>query len=176
MGRLQAMLIQSWGLRKLWRSRIKDETGATLVEMLMVMLILSILSAAAIPQLQKQSLRNKEYQLRRDLIRVRASIDQFHKDWREGLIAQNTGGISRDGYPTDWDILIEGVANAEGGGKRRYLRAIPENPFAEDPEEPWILMGHRDPPDSERWNGVDIFDLRANSERIALDGSEIRDW
>ncbi len=140
------------------------------------MLILSILSAAAIPQLQKQSVRQKEYELRRDLIRVRASIDQFHKDWREGVIAQNTSGISRDGFPTDWEVLTEGVPVAEGGGTRRYLRAVPGNPFASDPDEPWILLGHRDPADADRWNGVDIFDLRANTDRIALDGSEIRDW
>ena len=164
------------GLRKLWRSKIQSEDGATLTETLVVLVIMSILAAIAIPQVQKQNIRNSEYQLQRDLIEVRASIDRFHKDWREGTISQNASGISADGYPTNWESLIAGVPEASGGTLRRYLRSIPDNPFASDPDLPWILLGHRDAPDAARWNEVDIFDLKANTDRTGLDGSKIREW
>lgn len=142
----------------------------------MVMVIMSILAAVAVPQLQKQAIRAKETQLRRDLTDVRTSIDRFHSDWRRGDIAQTGDGVSDDGFPADWDSLTEGVALANGGGQRRYLRDLPENPFANDPEEPWLLIGHRDASDAGRWNGIDIFDLRANTDRTALDGSNINEW
>lgn len=142
----------------------------------MVMVIMSILAAVAVPQLQKQALRSKETQLRRDLIAVRTSIDRFHSDWLRGDIAETAGGVSRDGYPTDWDSLTQGIAVTTGGGPRRYLRAVPRNPFAIDADTPWLLLGHTDPVDAARWNGIDIFDLRANTDRTALDGSDINDW
>lgn len=142
----------------------------------MVMIIMSVLAAVAVPQLQKQSIRAKETQLRRDLNAVRTSIDRFHSDWRSGDISQTGSGVSRDGYPTDWDSLTDGVTVTTGGGPRRYLRDVPDNPFATDPEEPWLLLGHTDPADAKRWNGIDIFDLRVNTDRVALDGSNISDW
>lgn len=143
--------------------------------MLIVLLILSVITTTALPQISKQRLRQKEQQLKSDLIAVRAGIDELHIDWKRGVFAPQTTGISVDGYPQNWDILIDGVPTNDGK-KRRYLRQIPHNPFAKDPEEPWLLLGFLDAADATVWNGVDIFDLRANSDHIALDGSAVRDW
>jgi type II secretory pathway pseudopilin PulG len=160
----------------LWRTRRKDDSGATLVEVLVVMFVMSILTAAALPQLQKQSLRTKETQLRHDLTEVRRAIDTFHIDWRKGEIAQTGGFVSVNGYPTSWEALTDGVPVADGTAKRRYLRAIPSNPFATDPDDPWRLFGQADMQTADSWNGLDIFDVRANTKRKALDGTQISDW
>lgn len=142
----------------------------------MVMMIISILSAAALPHLQQKIVRDKEYQLQKDLLKVRESIDRFHRDWRETIIVENAKGISADGFPKTLDVLIEGVPEVDGGQLRKYLRRVPENPFAADKEEPWLFLGYRDPADTAKWNGVDIFDLRANTERTGLDGTPIAEW
>ncbi|UWP97223.1 type II secretion system GspH family protein (plasmid) [Aliiroseovarius crassostreae] len=160
----------------MWRSKLNDPRGATLVEMIMVLLILSIITMIAVPQVQKRALREKEYQLRRDLISVRDAIDRFHADWMDGALMDGAAGVSPDGYPRNWDSLTEGVPTRDGKGPRRYLRQVPPNPFALDPEMPWRLLGLRDAPDATRWNKVDIFDLRANTDRIALDGTRIDEW
>lgn len=161
--------------RRLLLSKAKNDSGTSLVEIIMVLMIMSILAVAAFPRLQQQAVRSKEYQLRRDLITVRASIDKFHKDWTLGHIAQSGTGISADGFPTNWGALVDGVAETHGG-TRRYLRAVPQNPFASDVDEPWLLLGYRDPADGTRWNGVDIYDIHANTLRIGLDGTKINEW
>ncbi len=142
--------------------------------MLVVLLIMSIVTTAAIPTLKKQTLRRHEQHIRHDLAMVRESIDRFHKDWRTGVMAKTGSGISRDGFPTSWDALIEGVQSTEGQ-TLRYLRSIPSHPFSGE-EDPWLLLGYRDDPTATQWNEIDIYDLRANTDRIAQDGSEIRDW
>jgi len=162
--------------RKLWLSSKKSDAGTSMVEIIMVLLIMSILAMAAFPKLQKQAIRSKETQLHRDLITVRSSIDRFHKDWTLGLIPINGAGISINGYPTSWEAMIDGVQDANTGGKRRYLRVIPQNPFASEDDEPWLLLGYRDPKESQRWNGIDIYDLHAKTDRIGLDGTNINEW
>jgi general secretion pathway protein G len=162
--------------QKLSLSNAKSDTGTSMVEIVMVLLIMSILAVAAFPKLQKQAIRSKEYQLRRDLIAVRTSIDKFHKDWSLGLIVQNSSGVSINGFPASWEALIDGVQDAHAGGKRRYLRAIPQNPFASDDAEQWRLLGYRDPKDSQTWDGVDIYDIHAQTTRVGLDGTNINEW
>jgi general secretion pathway protein G len=126
--------------------------------------------------LQKQAVRKKEYQLHTDLIAVRSSIDRFHKDWTLGQIIQNSSGVSANGFPTSWAALVDGVQDSNTSGKRRYLRTIPQNPFATDDDEHWQLLGYHDPKDSQTWNGIDIYDIHPKTDRIALDGTNINEW
>jgi len=142
--------------------------------------ILSILAAAAIPYAELTITRNKELELRRALREVRTAIDRLHEDWETGKVSKLGNGLSDDGFPRTLQVLIEGVDTADAkGGKRKYLRRVPEDPFGENgkpPADQWVLRGYQDEPDALSWNGRDVYDIRSRSERVALDGSHYRDW
>ena len=155
-----------------------SERGTTLVELLVVMAILSILAAVAVPFAETTTLRAKETELRATLRETREALDRFHADWRDGAFEEGTSGISENGFPVELTVLVEGLEDADGALKR-YMRSLPENPFAARDaafEDQWRFLGYADPPDANIWNGEDIYDLRPVTERIALDGSEIADW
>lgn len=154
----------------------RAESGVTLAELLVVLAILSILAAVAVPFAETAALRGKEQELRATLRDVRTAIDRFHDDWRAGDFEDGTEGISDNGYPVELALLVEGLEDKDGAPKR-YLRTLPENPFApRDAGEPWLFLGYADPPDARAWNGEDIYDLRAVTDRTGLDGTAIADW
>lgn len=155
------------------------QTGLTLIELLVTLVILSILASAAIPFAEMTVRRDKEQDLRRALREVRSAIDAFHDDWTAGRISKLTEAASDDGYPKTLQVLVDGVdAGQAKGGKRRYLRRVPSDPFADPekkPEEQWQLRGYQDGPGAS-WNGIDVYDIRSASDRIAIDGTRYKDW
>jgi len=155
------------------------QTGLTLIELLVTLVILSILASAAIPFAEMTVRRDKEQDLRRALREVRTAIDAFHDDWTAGRISKLTGAASDDGYPKTLQVLVDGVDTGQAkGGKRRYLRRVPSDPFADPgkkPEEQWLLRGYQDDPGAS-WNGIDVYDIRSASDRVAIDGTRYKDW
>lgn len=154
--------------------------GLTLIELLVTLVILSILAAAALPYAEVTIRRDKEIELHRALREVRTAIDAFHEDWVAGRISKLNDAASDGGYPKTLQVLVDG-AETSGikGGKRRYLRRIPRDPFAEAakrPEDQWVLRGSQDEVDTIAWGGKDVYDVRSASPGIALDGSRYQDW
>ena len=124
------------------------ERGATLAELLVVLAILSILAAIAVPFAETTVLRNKESELRAELRDVRTALDRLHEDWRAGAFGDQTDGISENGFPTELALLVVGLTDAEGKPKR-YLRDLPENPFApRDADDLCLLYTSPSPRDS----------------------------
>jgi general secretion pathway protein G len=154
--------------------------GVTLIELLVTLSILSILAAAALPFVETIVIRNKELELHRVLRQVRTAIDNCHEDWVTGKISKTNPSVSEDGYPRTLMTLVDGIEGSDAkGGKRRYLRRIPRDPFGETdkpPEETWSIRGYQDDLDATVWDGKDVYDIRSKSEKIALDGTHYHDW
>jgi general secretion pathway protein G len=155
--------------------------GITLIELIVTLVILSILASAALPYAEMTVRRDKELELRRALRSIRTAIDDFHADWQAGRIPKFSDAASEDGYPVTLNVLVEGIDLATAGGKHKlYLRRIPSNPFAGDPSQPaaeqWMLRSYQDTPDATVWGGQDVYDVRVETDKKAIDGSAYRNW
>lgn len=161
-------------------AKASGETGTTFIELLVVLVIMSMLAMVSIPYAEKTVQRHNELELRRVLRETRTALDRFHRDWEQKKIPHDGNVASRNGFPVSIDLLVFGVSSTGAdAGLRRYLRKLPKNPFANNNtpfDEQWSLLGYSDQSDVTEWNGEDVYDLRANTERIALDGTKISDW
>jgi general secretion pathway protein G len=148
-------------------------SGLTLIELLVTMVILCILAVGVLPLSEMAFKRTKEIELRENLRIIRSALDEHKRLADEGKIAVD--GFS-SGYPKTLEVLVEGVE--VGGGpepyKKRLLRKIPRDPMTEDGE--WGLRSYADDPDSGVWGGQDVYDVYTKSDREALDGTKYREW
>lgn len=155
--------------------------GFTLLEIIIVITILSILTAAAVPMVQNTVKREREAELRLALREIRQAIDAYKKYYDETggrAIPQELQTTGRSGYPKNLEVLAEGFfpANvvAASGTKKRFLRRIPIDPITGTTE--WGLRSYKDEPDSGSWGGEDVFDVYSTSDKEALNGTKYKDW
>jgi general secretion pathway protein G len=158
----------------------EQQPGVTLIELIVVLAVLSILSAIALPYAEVTVKRKNEFELRYCLRQVRTAIDEFHEDWKRGRISGTNPDVSEDGYPKTLMVMVEGVEFADAKGSRhKYLRHIPPDPMDqrnEPPQDQWRLISYRDSFDSRIWGGEDVYDVRSKSDKTAIDGTAYRDW
>jgi general secretion pathway protein G len=156
--------------------------GFTLIEMIVVLAIMGILAAAAVPVVEFGVRRAQEGALRSGLRTLRVAIDTYKAAADAKLIAVAPGG---SGYPPSLDLLVDGVPTVDpagqpaADGKRLYLmRRLPRDPFA-DPSLPaaqtWGLRSSRSPASNPQ-EGEDVFDVYSRVNHLALDGSRYREW
>lgn len=159
---------------------LSNNKGLTLIEMIATLAIVSILAMTALPFVKMNSIRNKELNLQLSLRTIRSAIDDFHKDWEDGKFKKIDSPASSDGYPKTLKILVEGVPLAGNlDKKKKYLRKIPSDPFADKTstdETSWLYIGYRDDPNTDQWNGEDVYDVRSRSKSQALNKSYYHDW
>lgn len=136
--------------------RSSPESGFTLLELLVVMTIIGILAAIAVPALRDSPQRAREAALKEDLFALRSVIDQYHGD--------------KGSYPPDLQTLV-----TDG-----YLRKIPLDPMTKSAET-WVLAYEEAPTaddagDPSAIASPGIIDVHSGAPAKALDGTPYKDW
>src|SRR5262244_2819643 len=153
--------------------------GFTLLEIIIVITILSVLTAAAIPMVRNTVRREREADLRLALRQIRQAIDRYK------LYHDQTNGAAipiewktQSGYPKELQLLVDGFTPANVVGtsdaRVRFLRRLPIDPMTGQAD--WGLRSYKDKPDSTSWGGDDVFDVYSKSEGEALNGTKYKDW
>jgi len=132
------------------RSRKEQESGFTLMELMIVMMIIGILTTLAIPNFKAAIKSAREAVLKEDLRIMRTAIDSYTMDKQKA--------------PQSLDDLVQ-----DG-----YLKVIPKDPMT-DSRESWVTdvsdslhtLDQTDP-------GID--DVHSGSQETGADGQPYSTW
>jgi general secretion pathway protein G len=158
---MQPVIVQSGSARRI--------RGFTLIELIVATAILVILTSLAVPMARVNIKRQKEHDLRVDLWEMRDAIDRYKDAADRGAFQIKVGS---QGYPPDLDTLVKGID--VNGKKLKFLRRIPVDPMTGKNE--WGMRSMQDDPDSDSWDGDNVFDVYTKSQDTALDDSKYKDW
>jgi general secretion pathway protein G len=156
---------------------LSNQRGLTLVELASVSAILVIMASVTYPVANTMVKRQKELELRRALRTIRTALDRFQQDTERfpGIRVKYLNRANEEGYPEELEWLYEGVDIGDAAGtKLKYLRRLPLDPITGDSE--WARRSSRDEPESMFSDGINIFDVRSKSDKIALDGTRYNTW
>ena len=149
--------------------------GYTIIELLVVMAVLGLLSAAAVPMAELVAKRNKERELKQALWGIRQAIDAYKQTTGEGKLS---GVATASGYPPSLDVLSSGFVDQRTGKTVYLLRRLPKDPFApvgSPAQQSWGLRSYASTAEQPR-PGVDVFDVHSNAEGIGLNGVPYKEW
>ena len=134
------------------KGRDRRGAGFTLLELLIVVALIGILTAIAVPTFTKTPTKAKEAVLKEDLYTLRDVIDQYFSD--------------KGRYPATLETLVE-----EG-----YLRKIPVDPFTESADTWQIEMAESGEEGGEEDAAGGVYDVHSGSTATALDGTTYAEW
>ena len=154
--------------------RANRETGFSLIEMIVMLVILSILVGLAMPIARTEAKRRREGQLRYALSEMRRALDGYKADCERGLVGPLDRRQDDDCYPLKLATLVEGIHPPNTDKTIRYLRRIPVDPMTGKSD--WGFRAVQDSDDSDSWNGKNIFDVYSKSKETALNGTKYSDW
>jgi general secretion pathway protein G len=147
----------------------KLQRGFTLIELIAATAILLALTFLAIPIERVGIKRDKERDLHSALWQMRDAIDRY-KDACDRAAFRSK--VDSECYPPDLDKLVNG--EDVNGKKLRFLRQIPKDPMTGNTE--WGLRSMQDDPNSDSWDGNNVFDVYSKSQDTAMDGTKYKDW
>lgn len=118
--------------------------GFTIVELMIVVTVISILLAMAVPYYQRTLIRSKESLLRNNLFTMRTVIDEYTID--KGKAPQSLN-----------DLVTEG-----------YLRSVPVDPMTGQNNTWKIIM--EDAQNAANQSEPGIFEVQSGSDKTSLEG------
>ena len=133
---------------KRYKTSLGGVVGFTLLELMIVISIIIILAAVALPKYQKTIMHARETVLKDDLFKLRSVIDQYAAD--KGKLPQSLE-----------DLVTAG-----------YIREVPKDPITDTRD--WTLVTGEDPYSSEGGSGV--IDVKSTSGDVSTEGSPYSDW
>ena len=135
---------------KFERAQWSRKTGGfTFIEMVIVIIMLSILMAIAVPVYMAQIRSTREGVLKNNLATMRERLDQYRAD--------------RNKYPASLQDLVQGG----------YLRDLPEDPMTGSNEWEEVFNDY-DPNEPDAEPG--IFDVHSRSAGTGSDGRPYSEW
>lgn len=130
--------------------RMREEDGFTLLELMIVMSIIGILAAIAIPSFVQNVRRAKEAVLREDLQTMRGAIESFTYDKQK---APQTG-----------DELVQSG----------YLKVMPKDPITQRTDT-WIFdQGSNLSSVDETQGGID--NVHSGAQQVSTEGTSYSTW
>jgi general secretion pathway protein G len=133
----------------LTQSGIRGRRGYTLIELIIVMAIISILVAVAVPIYQKSIIRAKESLLKQNIQTLRTVIDEYTFDKKKA--------------PQQLQDLVSAG----------YLRAVPLDPITGNDQ--WITI-MEDALTAVDQTDPGIWDIRSRSDQKSLEGTPYSEW
>jgi len=126
------------------------EQGFTLLELMIVMVIIALLAAIAIPSYTNNIRNAKEAVLKEDLHTMRTAIDSYTVDKQKA--------------PQSLDDLVQAG----------YLKSMPKDPFTER-DDTWVPDESSDLSTTDQTDsGID--DVHSGSQLTAADGTSYSSW
>jgi general secretion pathway protein G len=130
--------------------RIRSGRGYTLIELIIVMAIISVLVAVAVPLYTKSIQRTKETLLKQNLFTLRTVIDEYTFDKKKA--PQTLEDLVREGYLRD--VPMDPIT----GSNRTWKLIIEDAITSVDQTQPGI------------------FDVRSGSDLRSLEGTRYSEW
>ena len=160
------------GMRR-WRGvACPRARGVTLIELVVCVAILGILASVAVPLAQTTATRSRELELRRNLRKIRESIDQFKLEYDKARTNTQDArqdfrkrvSVDRSGYPLTLEEMVEA----------KIMRRVPLDPMSSDGK--WVTRSFSDNPESSLSDAKDVYDVRSSNRAVALDGTKYDTW